>query len=491
MEILFKSNSIILLLGLLMVAGVLAAKFSNRAGVPALVLFIGLGMLLGRFHYFDDAFVTQVFGTFALIAILFDGGLNTSWPDVRPVIRPAATLATVGVVVTSLIIGLFAHYLLGITWLEAMLFGAIVGSTDAAAVFAVIGSYSIKKRLSATLEAESGSNDPMAIFLTLLCIQMLTNPETSILGMIGSFVRELGVGAIAGIVFGKMMLLLINRIQMQSSGLYPILSLACAVVAYATTAFLGGSGFLAVYIMAIVAGNSEMAYRPAIFRFNEGFAWMMQIFMFVLLGWLAFPEHLVSLAFPGLLLALLLMFVARPVGVWVSTMGYSFSNAEKTFISWAGLKGAVPIILATYPLLVDIPNAYLIFNATFFVVFVSALLQGSTITRLARRLDLIEPGKKQSPYTVELVALEKTDSEIIEVEIEPTNAASGKQIKDLALPSNVLIVAIIRENEVLTPKGETRLESGDMLYVLASKQQLSCIYDVFASDEATFCEIEL
>lgn len=490
MEAIAKTNSIILLVGIMMVAGVLAAKFSNRVGVPALVLFVGLGMILGRFFYFDDAFVTQLFGTFALIAILFDGGLNTSWPEVRPVVKVAGVLATLGVVVTSLVIGFFAHYLLEVSWLEAMLFGSIVGSTDAAAVFAVIGGHGVRKKLTATLEAESGCNDPTAIFLTLLCIQLLTNPETSVFQMVLYFLREIGVGGIVGYLSGKLMVRLINRIQMKSSGLYPILSLACAVLTYALTAALGGSGFLAVYAMAIVAGNSELVYRPAIFRFNEGFAWMMQIFMFVLLGWLVFPEQLATLLLPGFLLALLLIFVARPIGVWVSTLQTSFSNTEKIFLAWAGLKGAVPIVLATYPLIAGLPHANLIFNATFFVVLTSALMQGATINPIARRLGLMELARRQSAYAVELVALEKTDSEIVEVEILVDSAAAQRKISELALPLNVLIVAVIRESSVVTPRGGTRLLPGDLIYVLISKQQLACIQDVFAAAGGGNCELK-
>ena len=307
--------------------------------------------------------------------------------------------------------------------------------------------------------------------------------------MVLYFLREIGVGGVVGYLSGKLMVRLINRIQMQSSGLYPILSLACAVSTYAVTAALGGSGFLAVYVMAIVAGNSEMVYRTAIFRFNEGFAWMMQIFMFVLLGWLAFPEQLATLLLPGLALALLLMFVARPIGVWVSTLRTSFSDSEKIFLAWAGLKGAVPILLATFPLIAGLPHANLIFNATFFVVLTSALVQGATINPVARRLGLVEPARRQSAYTVELVALEKTDSEIVEVEILTSSAAAHRKISDLSLPSNVLIVAVVRESAVITPRGGTRLLPGDLIYVLTSKKQLSCIQDVFATDEGGVCEL--
>ena len=489
MEAITTSNMIIMLLGLLMLAGALSTKISARVGVPALVVFVGLGMLLGRFFYFDDAFITQLFGTLALIAILFEGGLNTSWPDVKPVCRAALSLATVGVLVTAVVLGLLAHFLLGLPWLEGMLFGSIVGSTDAAAVFAVIGGQRLRKPLAATVTAESGLNDPTAIFLTMLCIQLLTQPQTSI-GSLGLFfLQQVGIGSVTGLVAGKAVVAVINRVRMQSSGLYPILTLACATVVYALTALLGGSGFLAVYLMAIIAGNSELVYRPAIFRFNEGFAWMMQIFMFVLLGWLVFPEQLTNLALSGFSLAVLLMAVARPAAVWVSLARSEFSGREKLFLSWAGLKGAVPILLGTYPLLAGLPNAKLIFNATFFVVMASALIQGSTVNLAARLLGLAEKGRRPSPYAVELVALEKTDSEIVEIEIDAENAAANREIRDLSLPEAVLIVAIMRENALITPRGETRLLSGDVLYVLTPKRQVDCIQQVFATSEGAVCEL--
>ena len=489
MEAITTSNMIVLLLGLLMLAGALSTKISARVGVPALVVFVGLGMLLGRFFYFDDAFTTQLFGTLALIAILFEGGLNTSWPDVRPVYRSALSLATLGVAVTALVLGVLAHYLLGISWLEGMLFGSIVGSTDAAAVFAVIGGQSIRKSLAATITAESGLNDPTAIFLSILFIQLLTAPQTNLWSLGLFFLQQIGIGCVVGLVAGKAVVAIINRVRMQSSGLYPILTLACATVVYALTALLSGSGFLAVYIMAIIAGNSELVYRPAIFRFNEGFAWMMQIFMFVLLGWLVFPEQLTSLAAPGFSLAVLLMILARPVGVWVSLFRSEFSRREKIFISWAGLKGAVPILLGTYPLLAELPNAKLMFNATFFVVMTSALLQGSTVNLAARVLGLTEKSRRPSPYAVELVALEKTDSEIIEIVIDAENAAAHKEIRELSLPETVLIVAIMRDNALVTPRGDTRLAPEDVLYVLTPKRQAGCIQEVFATSDGSVCNL--
>ena len=367
----FSIDSGMFLFAVLLIIGVLAAKFSLRIGLPSLTLFIAVGMLLNRFIYYDNAPLTQLFGIIALTIILFEGGLQTRWEDVRPVLKPSAALATVGVLLTTVVIGVFAKFILGVSWLEGMLFGAIVGSTDAAAVFMVLGDMNIKKRLTTTLEAESGSNDPMAVFLTVALIQLIQSPDANYWTLLINFVWQMGIGTIAGLFMGRVAVWGINRVNLDSSGLYPVLSLAFAVATYSFTSLIDGSGFLAVYVAGIVMGNADLTFRQPIFRFNEGLAWMMQILMFILLGLLVFPVDLLSVIWQGLALSFLLMFVARPIGVFLTTIGMRFSLKEKVVLSWAGLRGAVPVVLATYPLVAEMEHGRLFFN----VVFLLFLLQ--------------------------------------------------------------------------------------------------------------------
>ncbi|EGO63890.1 potassium/proton antiporter [Acetonema longum] len=483
LDLITRSNLIILLTGVLMIVGVLGARFSSKMGMPSLVFYIGVGLILGEFFYYDNAFVTQLFGIFALIVILFEGGLQTHWEVVRPVMRPALSLATLGVAATAGVIGVCAKWLLDVSWLEGLLFGAIVGSTDAAAVFAAMGDKNVRQRLSATLEAESGMNDPMAVFLTVLLIGCIQSPDISWSEMLLKLFWEMALGGLTGIVFGKMAVWGVNRVQLKSSGLYPILALAFAVVAYSATSLLHGSGLLAVYLMAIILGNSDIVYRQAIFRFNEGFAWMMQIFLFILLGWLAFPEKLMAVAWQGLALSALLILVARPLGVWLSTPGREWQRNERMFIAWAGLRGAVPIVLAIYPLMAHIEKSQLIFNAVFFVVVTSALIQGSTISYLGEKLGAMAAGRKKMPHMLELVSLGKTEAEILEIEIEKGTAPDGRCIAALGLPPQVLIAAIVREQTVVTPKGGTVLQSGDIIYTLVPKKQKDYVHRLLTSSE--------
>lgn len=470
---------IIFSVGFLMIMGVMATKFSSRLGVPSLVLFIIVGMFLGDIIYYDNAFLTQLFGTFALIVILFEGGSQTNWENIRPILKPAISLATLGVLLTAIIIGVFSKWLLGLSWVESMLFGAIVGSTDAAAVFAAMGGYNIVKRLSATLEAESGLNDPMAIFLTISLIQWIQASDTIFLSFLLNLFLQMAIGGFLGLLFGKLAVWGLNRIQLDSSGLYPVLALAFAIITFSITSIFNGSGLLAVYVMAIIIGNSDIAYRQAIFRFNEGFAWMMQIFMFILLGWLVFPEQLQDIVWVGLALSILLMFVARPVGVWLSTWGYGYQQKEKLFIAWAGLRGAVPIVLATYPLLAKLPNSNLLFNTVFFVVITSAVIQGSTINWLGRKLEVIGEEVPKVSHTLELVSLGKANAEIVEFTIVKGMFVADKQVNRLSLPQDVLITAVIRNNEVVTPKGDTLLLPEDTLYILVPKKQKEYVQNLF------------
>ncbi|WP_285890793.1 potassium/proton antiporter [Mesobacillus maritimus] len=466
------TDAIVLLAGLLLIVGVLTTTFSSRLGVPSLVLFMIVGMLMGSFIYFDNAKVAQMIGVLALVIILFEGGIQTNWSSLRPVIIPSLSLATFGVLITSGIVAVAAKFILEFGWLEAILFGAIIGSTDAAAVFAVLKGQNIKSRLSSTLEAESGSNDPMAVFLTVAMIEMITISDSSVFSLIGSFFVQMIVGIFFGLAFGKLAIWGLNRVNLDSGGLYPVFATAFALLTYGATAFFQGSGLLAVYIAAIMIGNTDIAYRHSIFRFSEGLAWMMQITMFVILGLLVFPNELFTgeNLLNGILISAILILVARPIAVYLSTINMKYSHKEKIFLSWAGLKGAVPIVLATFPLLANIDGSYQIFNVVFFVVLASCLVQGSTITQLAERLDLVGPKVSEPTHSLELISLGKADAEMLEYRMEHDAEIVGMTLLDIPFPSGSLVNAIIREDKLIPPTGNTVLMGGDFLYILAPRK---------------------
>ncbi len=476
---LWTTDMIIFLFGSLLLAGVISAKFSNRFNVPSLVLFIIVGMALNPLIYYDNAKLTQLFGILALIIILFDGGMQTSWRDIRPVIGGSVSLATIGVLITATVFGVCSVFILGIDWKEGMLIGAIVGSTDAAAVFAVLGSQNVKKRLTSTLEAESGTNDPMAVFLTISFIEWIQIPDLSVWEMLFSFIWQMGLGLGLGLLAGWFIVQVLNRIALDTSGMYPILAIGFAILTYSGVGLLKGSGFLAVYVMALVIGNSDLQYRFTIVRFNEGFAWLMQIMMFILLGLLVFPLQLLEITWQGLVLSILLMFVARPLGVFISLMYSKFTGKEKTLIAWAGLKGAVPIVMATYPMIAGLEHGQLFFNIVFFIVLTSALIQGATISPLAKRLGLAgEPGGQQV-HALELVSVGKTNMDLVKKTIEPGACIENSYLHQLRLPDDTLITAIIRGEEMIAPKGTTQLLAGDVAYVLVAKNQRDEIRRLF------------
>ncbi|AGL02110.1 NhaP-type Na+(K+)/H+ antiporter [Desulfoscipio gibsoniae DSM 7213] len=463
----------------MLIVGIITTRFSARLGVPSLILYVAVGMFLNNFIYFDNASLAQLGAMMALIVILFEGGMQTRWDQVHPVLLPSISLATVGVLLTSLSIGIFAKFVLDVTWLEGLLFGAIVGSTDAAAVFAVLGDKNIKPRLKTTLEAESGSNDPMAVFLTISFIQLIQMPDMSVLGVLFSFFWQMGFGVAMGILMGKLAVWSINKINFDSSGLYPILALGFAIFTYGSTALLQGSGILAVYVAGLWVGNADLTFRQPILRFHEGFAWMSQILLFILLGLLVFPRELLHITWQGIIISALLIFVARPVAVYISTLKMGYSFKDKIFISWSGLRGAVPIVLATYPLVAGLENSNLIFNVVFFVVLTSALIQGSTIPYLANLLGL-SVGEKVTPtHSLELVSMGKTNTEIMEILIKEESSALDQEVQNLELPKDVLIAAIIRDDRVVTPYGGTKILLGDILYVMVPKAKRESIKKVF------------
>ncbi|TWT06505.1 potassium/proton antiporter [Planococcus sp. CPCC 101016] len=464
-------------LALFFIIGVFTTKFSSRFGVPALILFIAIGMLAGSdgfgLLYFDNPSYAQFIGIFALVVILFEGGLSTKWTTIKPVVFPSLVLATAGVLITTFIVAIAATFVLDVTWMEGLLFGAIVGSTDAAAVFAALKGQNIKNRLAATLEAESGTNDPMAMFLTLAFIQLIVSDEQGILNIIGVFFLQMGLGLLFGLLLGRLASWAINKINLDSGGLYPILAMGFAILTYSVAANLNGSGLLAVYVAALVIGNSDLTFRHTIFHFNEGFAWMMQLLMFVILGLLVFPSQLFTLdiIFKGFLLSFILILVARPLAVLVSTLGFDYTWQEKTLISWAGLRGAVPIVLATFPMIAGLENAQLFFNVVFFVVLTSALIQGATISPFAEKLGLTGPKKVAPIHTLELVSIGKANAEIVEYTVSNETPILGKSLAEIDFPPEVLINAIIRDEELVTPYGETTIQTNDILYILVSKNR--------------------
>ncbi|WP_066048863.1 potassium/proton antiporter [Robertmurraya korlensis] len=479
----------ILLGSLLLIIGIITTKFSSRLGMPALILFLAVGMIVGSdglgIIYFDNATYAQLIGVLALIIILFEGGLQTRWTTVKSVLKPSLSLATLGVLITTSVVAIVVHFLFDVPWLEAFLFGSIVGSTDAAAVFAVLKGQNINPKLGATLEAESGTNDPMAMFLTLMFIELLTSKGENVLLLILSFFWQMGMGVGIGLMFGKLATMSINRINLDSSGLYPIFALAFALLTYSGTALIHASGLLAVYVAALVIGNSDLTYKTSIFRFNEGFAWMMQILMFIILGLLVFPSQLFTAEVigKGLLIAIALIFIARPIAVYVSTIKMDFTHKEKIFLSWAGLRGAVPIVLATFPMLAGIADSQAIFNVVFFVVFTSALIQGSTILLLAGKLGLTGPIKAISAHSLELVSIGKANAEIIEYEVHKDDLLVNKKLVDIIFPSNVLINAIIRSEKLIMPSGDTCLQEGDILYILTEKTSINKLKEMFRDHE--------
>lgn len=481
---LFYTNYYLVLFALLAIISIFATRFATRFGVPALVLFLGFGMLAGSDGLglidFSDAYLAQFFGTIALVIILFDGGMQTRWSSVRPVLAPALSLATIGVVFTALSVAVAAKLILPFSWLEALLLGSIVGSTDAAAVFSVFSGKAIKERLARTLEAESGSNDPMAVFLTISFIQMIQYEDTNMLTLIPQFFWQMGMGLLMGYTLGRAAVWILNRIRLDSGGLYPLLALSLAFLAFSASALVNASGFLAVYVLAIIVGNADVPYRHSIFRFNEGFAWMMQILMFIVLGLLVFPGEVLSeFLIVGLILSGVLMFIARPLGVATSLLpfirmsNFRYSVREYIFISWSGLKGAVPVILATYPLLAGIEHSQSFFNVVFFIVLTSTLIQGATISPLAKLLNLESKRGKAQKYTIELVSLGKANADIIEYCVNLEDAIVDKEIRDLLLPKGTLINAIIRDDQIITPTGHTKILANDHLFILVAKENIS------------------
>lgn len=471
-------ENIILIGSVLLFISIIAGKTSYRFGVPTLLLFLIIGMLAGSDGiggiYFDNPKIAQFVGVVSLNFILFSGGLDTSWQSVRPVLKEGIALSTVGVLLTAVGLGYFVWLVTDFGLYESLLLGAIVSSTDAAAVFSILRgkNLALKKNLRPTLELESGSNDPMAYVLTIAFLSLVQHPEKGIWSVLPLFFLQMVIGGVSGFLFGKLSKIVINRIKLDFEGLYPVLTIALMFVTFSATDKIGGNGFLAIYICSVYLGNQNLIHKKTIMRMFDGLAWLMQIVLFLTLGLLVFPSQIVPYIGIGLLISLFLIFVARPIAVFLSLLPFKMKLRRRFYISWVGLRGAVPIVFATYPLLAGIDKADAIFNIVFFVSLTSVLVQGSTLPIVAKwlRVGLPEKAKPLSP-TDELLT-EHPKALMREIKIKEGTPSVGLKIVNLNFPKNAIIAMIEREGNYLTPNGSTVIEANDKLVVLTDKPEV-------------------
>lgn len=478
-------ENLLLVASILLLISIIASKASGRLGIPALLLFLIIGMLAGSEGpggiHFDDAWLAQLVGVVALAFILYDGGLSTEWQVIRPVIRGGILLSTVGVLVSAILVGFFATLVLNFSLIEGLLLGAIISSTDAAAVFSILRSRDVrlKGNLEPLLELESGSNDPMAVFLTIGFTGLLINQDGRIVDLVPMFFRQMALGIALGFGLGKGMVFVVNRLRLGYEGLYPVLTIALVLLAYGATAYLGGNGFLAVYLAGLVMRHNDFLHRRSVVRFHDGLSWLMQIAMFLTLGLLVFPSQLIPVIGVGVLVSVFLIMVARPASVFVALIFSKIEFREKNMVSWVGLRGAAPIILATFPLVAQVPQASTIFNLVFFIVLTSVLFQGMFIMPVARWLKVDGTTiKRPLRPPLEYIETEYTDSLLEELQVKPESKVVGKKIVDLYLPDKALIVLIEEEGKFIVPSGGTVLNAGDRLLVLADSESLKKVEDI-------------
>lgn len=484
------TNQVIFFGALLVLTSIVASAFSSRFGAPILLIFLVLGMLAGEDGpggiVFNDFNLTHLVGIIALVVILFDGGLRTHTDSFRVGLWPAISLATVGVVITALITGACAAWIFDLHWMQGLLIGAVVASTDAAAVFALLHArgLELKRRVAATLEIESGSNDAMAVFLVVVLVELLAAGHADLSWTVGmEFAKQMALGALVGVIAGRLLVWLINRLTLET-GLYPLLAMAGGVMTYGGTTLLGGSGFLAIYLAGLILGNAELQASQNIYRVHDGLAWLSQIVMFLLLGLLATPSAIVPVALPALWVALVLMVVARPVAVWLSLLPFRFPAREQLFISWVGLRGAVPIILAVYPLVAGLEGGQVYFNTTFFVVLMSLVLQGWTIAPLARVLKLEVPPKPMPFQQIDLDISGRFKHDLLGYQLEQSSFAAGKMLSQLPLPEQTEVAAVIRGTQVVPIDRHMPLVADDYVYVLATPECVDLLNKIFALPHA-------
>jgi cell volume regulation protein A len=471
-------ENIVLVGSILLFISIVVGKTSYKFGVPTLILFLAIGMLAGSDGIggirFDDPKIAQFIGIVSLNFILFSGGLDTNWDAVKPIIKEGLVLSTLGVLLTALTLGIFVWFITDFTIYESMLLGSIVSSTDAAAVFSILRSKSLalKTNLRPTLELESGSNDPMAYVLTLAFLTLVVHQDQSIFSIIPLFLQQMILGGAAGFGFGKLSKYIINSIKLDFEGLYPVLAISLMFITFSATDFVGGNGFLAIYICAVYLGNQDLIHKKTILKMFDGLAWLMQIVLFLTLGLLVFPSQIIPYIGIGLLISLFLIIVARPISVFLSLIFFKMRMKRRFYISWVGLRGAVPIVFATYPLLAGIDKAHMIFNIVFFISVTSILIQGTTLSIVAKWLGVAIPEKAKKLTTTDLLFSENPKTIMREITVGTDCYAANKKIVELGFPKNAIIAMIKRGDKYITPNGSTEIKSDDTLIVLADQQRI-------------------
>ena len=465
---------LILIAGVLLSAGIAGAMLADRVRVPGLLLFLALGMVAGSQGVggieFDDAELARTLGTIALVLIIFEGGLTAGWSEIRPVLGTAASLATIGTALTAVIAGFAAKFLFGLSTLEGMLVGAAIAATDSAAIFAALRRSTLEKRLARSLEGESGMNDPVALLLVIGFIEWIQQPDYGLADMAGLLALKLALGAAIGTALGWAAVRVLDRVQLPSDGIYPVATIAIAGLAYGLAEVAHGSGFLAVYLTALALGSARIPARRTVVAFHQGLGWVAQIALFILLGLLVFPSSLDDVALDALALSAVLIVVARPVAAFAATALAPLNAKERLMLGWAGLRGATPIWLATFPVVAGVGEGEELFAIVFFVVVTSTLVQGASFEPLASRLGLTTDEPALPRRLLESGRIRRMGGDVIAYRLPPGAAAAGHPVRDLELPREALVNVIVRDGKALPPRGSTELREGDELHVLVRSE---------------------